>query len=212
MKTKALLITAVAFALGLPLAAQADDWGNNGEWWNQGFVGLDIGSAHHGGSRNGTIPGFTNDVSDNDTGYRINLGYQFNRVWSLEAGYVYLGRTRLVESGPGGSFTGERKARGFVIDGTAMLPFTDTFSGFLRLGTIDAHVQENDTSVGTITVPSSNTTSDDWRATYGVGLYWRVADHVSLRLGWDQYHQLGNYSNVGKDNVNFTSLGMVFRF
>lgn len=210
MKSKGILVAAVALALGLPLAAQADDYG--GEWWSNGFVGLDVGSAHHGGSRAGTIPGFTNDISDNDTGYRVNLGYQFNRIWALEVGYVDLGKTRQVSTGPGGSFTAERKARGFVIDGTAMLPFTDTFSGFLRLGTIDGHVQENDTSVGSITVPSSNTTSDDWRATYGVGLDWRVADHVSLRLGWDQYHQLGNSSNVGENNVNLTSLGVVFRF
>ncbi|HEX7966482.1 MAG TPA: outer membrane beta-barrel protein [Gammaproteobacteria bacterium] len=211
MKIKGLLtITAVAAALGLPFAAQADDgWSN---FWQQSFIGVDVGRANHGGSRATTIPGFTNDVSDNDTGWRMNLGYQFNRVWALELGYVNLGTTRLTATGPGGSFTSERKARGFVIDGTAMMPFTDTFSGFLRLGTIDGHVQENDTSVGTITVPSSSTSSDDWRATYGVGLDWRVADHLSLRLGWDQYHQLGNSSNVGENNVNFTSLGVLFRF
>ena len=111
------------------------------------------------------------------------------------------------------SFKSSRKARGYGIAGVGSIPVGDSgWSGFLRLGTIDAHTQVNDTSIGFVPVPSSNTTSDDWRAYYGLGVAWQFARNWGLRLGWDQCHDLANANTGGETNIDFANVGLPVRF
>lgn len=220
MKTKILFITAVAAAFALPLAAQADDyWGNGDNWYSGGYFEVDVGQDHYGSSNSQTSTSTANSTanfSDTNTGWRANLGAQFNPWFGLELSYVDFGSvndTINFSSPSNSSFKSTRKANAYGIAGVGTVPFGNSgWSGFLRLGTVDGHVQTNNTSVGSIPVPSSNTTSNDWRAYYGVGVNWQFSEHWALRLGWDQYHNLGNENTVGQSNINFANIGLKVRF
>ena len=229
---KGLLIASIGLALGLPLAAQADDsttstttynssndtWGN-GAWWSAGYFEVDAGQAHYGSVNNQVNSNTSNSVtnfSDNDTGWRANLGYQFNPWFSLELSYVDFGSVDdTIDFGTpsNSSFKSSRKTHAYGVAGVGSVPFGDSgWYGFLRLGTVDGHTQVNETSVGSIPVPSSNTSSNDWRAYYGLGVGWQFAEHWALRLGWDQYHDLGNENTTGETNINFANVGLQVRF
>jgi hypothetical protein len=229
MNKKVLLTAAIAAALGLPLVAQADETTTNSTtstgdynsaWWSAGYFELDGGQAHFANRDNqqvstGTSNSVTN-VNDNDTGWRANLGYQFNPWFSLELSYVDFGSVDdNIDLGTpsNSSFRSTRKAHAYGVAGVGSIPFGDSgWSGFLRLGTVDAHTQVNDTSIGFIPAPSSNTNSNDWKAYYGVGVAWQFAEHWAVRLGWDQYHDLGNANTVGETNIDFTNIGLQVRF
>jgi hypothetical protein len=226
-----LLAAAMAVALGLPFATQADEttstttynngndtWGN-GAWWSAGYFEVDVGQAHYGSKNNQVNSNTANSVStfsDNDTGWRANLGYQFNPWFSAELSYVDFGSVDdTIDFGTpsNSSFKSTRKAHAYGVAGVGSIPFGDSgWSGFLRLGTVDAHTQVNDTSVGSIPVPSSSTTSNDWKAYYGVGLGWQFAEHWALRLGWNQYHNLADANTGGETNINFANVGLQVRF
>ncbi|HEY4128274.1 MAG TPA: outer membrane beta-barrel protein [Gammaproteobacteria bacterium] len=227
---KTLLTAAVAAALGLPLAAQADTTTTsntyssesndpNSTWWSAGYFELDGGQAHYGSKNNQVNSNTANSVSnfsDNDTGWRANLGYQFNPWFSLELSYVDFGSVDdTIDFGTpsNSSFKSSRKAHGYGVAGVGSIPFGDSgWSGFLRLGTIDAHTQVNDTSIGSVPVPASNTDSNDWKAYYGVGVAWQFAQNWGLRLGWDQYHDLADANTGGQTNINFANIGLQVRF
>ncbi|MEQ1516593.1 MAG: outer membrane beta-barrel protein, partial [Usitatibacteraceae bacterium] len=84
-----------------------------------------------------TSAALTND--DRDTGYKVFGGYQFNKNFSLEGGYFDLGRFGFVANTvPLGSLTGNIKIKGVNLDLVGMLPLTEKFSAFARLGVSNA--------------------------------------------------------------------------
>lgn len=207
MKIRTLSIALVAATLGLPLAAQAD----SGAW----YLSADAGQAHYSGAAGQAPAGSTSHVSDSDTGYRFTGGYQFNEYWGVEASYVDFGQAETdatVTTPTAGTLSGKRKAHGFVFAGTGTYPFNDNWSGYLRFGTIDGHVENNLTGTGSLSGLTATQSSTDWKVTWGIGVNWKVASNWILRAGWDQYSSLGNQATTGENDVNLTSIGVVYRF
>ena len=156
---RALLLAALfAVAIGLPFAAQADEsttstttysndndtWGH-GAWWSAGYFELDGGQAHYGSRNNQVNSNTANSVtsfSDNDTGWRANLGYQFNPWISAELSYVDFGSVDdSIDFGTpsNSSFKSTRKAHAYGVAAVGSIPFGDSgWSGFLRDGPFPA--------------------------------------------------------------------------
>lgn len=207
MKIKLFGIVFVAAAMGLPFAAQAD---------SGIYLGFDVGQAHYSGVT-GQIASFggVSHTSDSDTGYRFTGGYQFNQYWGAEASYVDFGQAEgdvTVTSPSAGTFSVKRKAHGFVLAGTGTYPFNDTWSGYLRFGTIVGHVEVEGSGTGSLSTSTATQSSTDWKVTYGIGVNWKVANNWTVRAGWDQYSSLGNQNTTGEADVNLTSIGVVYRF
>ena len=82
--------------------------------------------------------GFTSSLitDDNrDTGYKLFGGYQFNRNFAFEAGYFDFGRFGyLATTVPAGTLNANIKLKGLSFDAIGILPFTEKFSAFGRLG------------------------------------------------------------------------------
>jgi OmpA-OmpF porin, OOP family len=215
MTKKSMFILFVGIAV-LPMAAIADGSG--------AYISGDLGQSHFSGvaaqanteASNMALLGmpFTDTYTDNDTGYRLSIGYQFDRYWAMEASYVNFGQAdiNINSTSPAMSSDTKLKAHGWVIAATGSAPISDTWAVFVRLGAIDGHVEKDVITTGfdTPTIESS-TSSTDWRATYGAGLSWSFAPNWSARLGWDQYRHLGN-SSMGENNVNLASIGIVYLF
>ncbi|MGH8396725.1 MAG: outer membrane protein [Gammaproteobacteria bacterium] len=220
MNKQALILTILGITGALlPVAASADD--------NNSYAAVDAGPAIFSGQSaqdiesiinggNGNVP--LNSSFTNSTGYRFTYGYQINSNWGIEVSYVDLGESdfTISQSGSGGagyqSITGDTRARGWGLSGVGTYPIDDQWSLFARVGAIDARVSlsnDTNTSLGTLTLSN---TSTDWRAMFGAGISWSFAEDWTARLGWDQYHQLGDSSFTSQVTVNFISVGIGYSF
>lgn len=128
---------------------------------------------------------------DEDTAFSAFGGYQFNRWFGLEAGYVDFGK---LEPDIAGTAL-EASSVHFTAVGT--LPFTEKFSGYAKAG-----FQRWDVDVA---IPGLSGTGDDNGndPTYGVGLQYRFTDAVALR---------GEYSRFEFEDVDVDLAQAQLRF
>lgn len=203
----------------LPTAAMADD--------NNSYIAFDAGPSIFSGQSAQTIltlVGSGNTSAPlsssftNSTAYRLTGGYQFDAYWGIEVSYVDLGESdfsisHLLMGGAGElPVTGGTRAWGWSLAGAGTFPLGDHWALFARLGAIDARVKlfsNVNTDLGTFV---NSRTSTDWKAAFGGGINWSFTDDLSVRLGWDQYHDLGDSNATGETTVNLISLGIVYAF
>lgn len=102
----------------------------------------------------------------------------------------------------------EARVRGLNIAGVAGTSVSEDLWVFAKLGAMMSRVKfdDNDAAFGQ-GVSNKNT----WSGLMGVGAEYNFDDAFGLRLEYERYNKLGN-SDIGKMNVNMTSLGLVGKF
>jgi OOP family OmpA-OmpF porin len=163
----------------------------------------------------GMVPaGYTvTSITDNDkgTGFKVFGGYQFNRYFSFEGGYLDLGKAGYdATTLPLGTLNGELKAAGFNFDAVLSLPFTERFSAFGRVGV--TNIQAKDTFVGTGSVIVVNPNPKE-RATnikFGGGLQYDFTKSFSMRAEVERYRINDAVGNKG--DIDLASIGLLFKF
>jgi OOP family OmpA-OmpF porin len=169
----------------------------------QGFyVGGHFGQVRYANTCD-EIGGSGVSCDDSDTGFRILGGYQITPLIAAEVAYTDLGE--LSARGPGGTASVEVSAFEIVAVGT--LPMADRFSlygkaGIYR-GEVDARI---DTVLLTDSASESNTD-----LTVGAGVRFDFSRQASVRLEWQRYPDVGG-DETGEDNIDFFSVGLLFRF
>lgn len=156
---------------------------------------------------------FTTAITDDnrDTGYKIFGGYQLNRHVALEAGYFDLGKFGFnATTQPLGSLTGEIKLRGANLDLVGIIPLTEKFSAFGRVGVARAEARDTFTGSGPVRVLNANPNKTDTNAKFGVGLEYAFTDSFSMRAEVERYRINDAVGNKG--DVDLASLGLVYRF
>ncbi|MDR0480377.1 MAG: outer membrane beta-barrel protein, partial [Gallionellaceae bacterium] len=133
MKIKIIFAMAVALLLGIP-AAQAQNFYVLGSIGQSKIKGLGSADEYTAELTGAGLTGVSASVDDSDTAYKLQLGYQFNKYFALEGGYFDLGK-----AGVNGQFTGGRydftfKASGVNVSALGILPLSDDFSIFGKLG------------------------------------------------------------------------------
>ncbi len=203
-----LAVTALAvFASSL---AVADDSG----WYIGGNLGVSsaeidddsiVDALQAGGFATDSI----ND-EDDDTGYKLFGGYQFNRQWSLEGGFFNVGEFGFTaNTTPVGSLTGRTEMQGLNIDPVFTWPLSKKFSLLGRVGLTYAEADTRYSATGTVTPPPNR----DKRATsykYGAGAQYDFTRRFGLRVDAENYKIDDAVGNKG--DINLWSLGLVYRF
>lgn len=157
--------------------------------------------------RNAGAAGVSSTTENNDSAYKVQLGYQFNRYFAVELGYVDLGKAKYKAGFLGGSAQASIKARGTNLAALGILPLDETFSVFAKLGAINARADTKlETSGLSASVSSTNLRMDD-----GVGLMYELRPGVLTRLEYEQFHKLGN-TQGGTERVGLWSLGLMLKF
>lgn len=140
---------------------------------------------------------------DSDTGFRVLGGYQFTPHVAAEVAYTDLGE--LSASGPGGTASVEVSA--FEVVAVATMPVAERFSLYGKAGVYRGEVDVRiDTVLLTDSASESNTD-----LTFGAGVRFDFTQQASLRVEWQRYPDLGG-DETGEDDVDFLSLGVLFRF
>jgi OOP family OmpA-OmpF porin len=154
-------------------------------------------------------------VDKKDTGYKVQVGYQFNQNFSIEGGYVDLGKEELKLSGDYFGNTvrasGKGEASGYNVAALLTLPINAGFSLFFKAGIIDAKVEvSSDASFA----GASSSVSDNVRKikpNVGVGVSYNFISALSARIEAERFSKLGD-DDIGETNVDLFSVGLSYMF
>ena len=185
-KFSGIALAVAALSLGATVHAQSSGTatGMSSPNWapatGQRYVGLNGGSTD---LRSG----------DNSTAYEIYAGGMWHKNFGLEVGLTDFGNINR----PGNTVD----ASGFSIKAVGMMPMTESFSAFAKLGTMYTRTK---------VTSSSNLVKDNgWGVTYGLGLNFDINRQFSAVLEWDK----ANMDLAGSSaHISTTSLGLKYRF
>ena len=160
------------------------------------------------------VTGISFDDEDTDVGYKLLGGYKFNKHFAVEGGYFNLGQFGFTASyAPASSFTGSMKLQGVNLDALGILPLTEKFSAFGRLGVIYAEAKDTFTGTGAgagVAASAPNPKKSDTNYKYGVGLQYDFTRALSMRGEWERYRVNDAVGNTG--DIDMVSVGLVYMF
>jgi OOP family OmpA-OmpF porin len=154
----------------------------------------------------------SSNLDKNDTGYKIQLGYQFNPNLAIEGGWIDLGKANYSATFTGGNARFDVKASGFNVAALGIFPINDSFSLFGKLGFIDAKVEASASAVGAGGAAWASASATNWKPTWGLGGTFNVNKQFGIRAEYEQFNKLGDANTTGRGNVDLLSLGVVFKF
>jgi OmpA-OmpF porin, OOP family len=158
----------------------------------------------------------SSSLDDEDTAYKIQLGYQFNPNFAIEGGYVDLGGLTYKANVTDGIFDYNAKmdveASGLNIAAVGILPLNDNFSLFAKFGFINAKV-ETTVKVSSGGFSSSGSEdSTDLKPMFGIGAAYSITDQLAIRVELERYSKLGDEDSTGEGDVDLLSGGILFKF
>lgn len=178
---------AALLALGViatPVLAQDTGW----------YFGVSVGQSKF------DVPGVagvtTLSTEDDDMGWKIYGGYQFNKHLAVEVGYHDFGG--FTQSGTPGPFNVQGDVTGVSAAAVGILPLNPSFSLFGKAGLIFLDISS--TASGPLVV----TAEDGTELLVGVGARYNFNRNVGIQLEWEYFG--------GDLKTNFLSLGLRYKF
>ena len=191
--------------------AVADDTG----WYGGANIGQSRATIDDVRITSGLLGGgfSTTSITDDkrDTGYKIFGGYQFNRNFAVEGGYFDLGRFGFTATTvPAGTLSGNIELKGVNLDLVGIMPITEKFSAFGRVGLNSARAKDNFSGTGAVSVLDSSPSKRDTNLKLGLGLQYAFTPALGMRVEAERYRINDAVGNKG--DVDLVSLGLVYRF
>lgn len=128
------------------------------------YIGASAGGSHFKGDNVGGV-----ETDRSATGTKLFGGYQFTPNFSLEGGYVDLGKFS--------SSAGQLKANGLYLDAVGKVPISGPWSAIGRVGVLSGKLDNS-------LVGSDRGNS----AKVGAGLEYAIDKNLALRGEWERYH------------------------
>ena len=150
-----------------------------------------------------------------DFGFRAFGGYQFVPYFAVEAAYFDLGTHAFrTDVEPTGSLLGRPDTEGFELDAVGRLPLGERFSLYGRVGAFNARTTTHYSGTGSVEVLASGSRfhKNVTKATYAAGGGYDITAHISARLEWARYSDLGDEFSGGRTDADLYTVGLVYRF
>lgn len=179
---------------------------------------------------------YASQKNSNDA-FKLQMGYEFTPNWSVEGGYVDLGKSTyntnflaavqsvIPPTNLGNGITGSgtfnttfepfsfkrvTKISGWNVTGVGTLPINDRWSLLGKFGLMRAEMRLHDSGAGFGTW--SNPTEYRFIPTYGFGASYKVNKVFGLRAEFEKYPRIGREENTGVTDVNLGSVGLSAKF
>ncbi|HSN80673.1 MAG TPA: outer membrane beta-barrel protein [Rhodoferax sp.] len=191
--------------------AMAQDAG----WYLGGNIGqstatIDEARITSGLLGSGLVAGPFNNTDD-DLGFKVFGGYQYNQYFSVEGGYFDLGQFGFsTTTTPAGTLSGDIRVRGLNLDLVGTLPITEKFSVFGRVGGTYARSEDRFVGTGAVRVLNPNPSEDAGNVKVGLGVQYAFNEALSVRAEIERYRIDDAVGNKG--DVDLASIGLVYRF
>ncbi len=169
---------------------------------------------------NSGVTAFTSSQDKRDTGYKLQVGYQFNRYLAIEGGYVNLGKFRYQAASTApvvATRDASIKIDGWNIGAIGSLPVTNSLTGFAKAGMFSYKLSFSCSGTG------SSCTNPDRSANgaplyYGLGLDWNFTQSWFARAEYEVFTDVGDSLNLTgttgttKADVRMMSVGVGYKF
>jgi hypothetical protein len=137
-------------------------------------------------------------VDDEDMFFSIGGGYNFNKMFAVEAGYTDLGEAEI--SIPSIAYTATLSADGFYFGPRLTLELAPQFEAYGRIGMLAWDAEFNDSDGFTV--------SDDGTDVYlGIGAAFKISNQLSLGADWTRY-----MLESGGEDVDVDTFGGKLKF
>jgi OOP family OmpA-OmpF porin len=144
---------------------------------------------------------------DDDYAWKIYGGLEVNEYLSMEFGYADLGEVENV-----GQLVGTRFTNGVTMHVLGTYVFNPSFTLIASGGLNILNTEVNGTIAGT---PTNNSGDTDVVWSFGLGGQYNVTPNVGIRLEYERYFETGSSDfngGTGEGDINFTSVGLVYKF
>ena len=179
-------------------------------------------------ARAGTLAGYSSTFDDSSGIWAVNVGYQWNRYFAVEIGYLDLGQATYTATftnsdnnvatvDPTYSFGARFENSGPTLAAVGIFPFGDKFEVHGRGGVLFSRsrftLPVDNTAVTTAT-PLTLTSREARERTsdlfVGVGGGWNINQSFTLRVDYQLYMDVGD-NDTGEDDINVVALSILFR-
>ncbi|TMH66236.1 MAG: hypothetical protein E6H57_13735 [Betaproteobacteria bacterium] len=151
------------------------------------------------------------DDDSRDTAWKLLGGKKFNKNFAVEASYFNLGEFGFTaHTAPPGTLTGKIKLQGVGVDGVGILPLTEKFSAFGKLGLQYAKAQDTFSGTGAVTATNPSPSKSAVGYKTGLGAQYDFTPALGLRGEWENYRVNDAVGNKG--NINTLMVGLVYMF
>ena len=148
---------------------------------------------------------------ERDTGYKVFLGYQFNRMLAVEGGYFTLGRFGFNASTvPAGTLDAKLHAKGVNLDLVGTAPLSDHWSALGRVGAQFARTRSEFVGTGAVVLGQSQFSKRDTSLKVGLGLQYAFNPSFLVRGEVERYRIDDTVGD--RAHANVVSLSLVFPF
>jgi OmpA-OmpF porin, OOP family len=172
-----------------------------------------------------SFPGATGEsLSKDETGnaYKVFIGYRVSRNFAVEGGYTNFGEFSATNNisaialfGPG-SLSFKFKSSGFNMDAVGILPISDAFEAFGKLGLIYTTSKATFSGTGSVTVAAPgvppNATQSEVNLKAGIGAEYHFVPALGLRVEYERIFKVGDENKTGEGDIGMFSLGLTVRF
>lgn len=167
------------------------------------YVGVSAGQSNFNDACDGldTI-GFVGSCDDDDTGWKIFGGYNFNQNFGVEAAWVDLGEATANGTIGAAAATANVEVDGFNISAVGRVPLGEQFSLFGKLG---LYVWDASASA-TVATTSVFLDNDGTDISFGAGGQYDFSKNFGVRAEWERF------SNVADDDVDLFTVGIAVKF
>lgn len=157
---------------------------------------------------------FSSNVDDEDTGYKLLLGYRFNPYLSIEGGYGDYGKANVDVNSriPAATIKGDFETTAWLVDVVGTWPVADRFSVYGKVGMARWEVKTNFTTSilnGPVLTGGEKETGQDFK--WALGAAYNFTKNLSLRLEYEQF-EAGDSNKTGKGDISLLSLGLAYHF
>jgi OOP family OmpA-OmpF porin len=162
--------------------------------------------------------GHTCSAGGKNNAWRLFGGYEVIDYLAVELSYAQFDRARGTASGTAkgtatsATATGSFKAKGPVFSVVGTLPVTQGFGLIGRIGIFHWKVETAAaTSTGT-TISRDDTKPGFEINNVGLGVKYSINKVMDVRVEWDRYKDVGNTLLTGQADIDFVSLGLLYKF
>jgi len=155
---------------------------------------------------------FSSKLDRWDSGWKIMVGWMPSRYFALEGGFTALGTATYTAQFTNGQAKSDFKSGGILFDALGLVPLSDSFSFFGKVGVIAASVVTNQsvTPPGGLTPNTSGVSARMFAPNFGGGAIYDFTRNASVRLEVERFSRVGTDA-TGVSNVDMISLGLVLK-
>lgn len=162
--------------------------------------------AGYGGSRTGEGCLGACDVTDHS--WNLTVGYQFNRHFAIEGGYADFGESTVSGTLVGVPATVRAETTALELVGVGLLPLTDKFSLYAKLGVF--RFDTDSIASGAFTGSFSD---KGFGFTAAAGLQYSFWKNFAARVEWQSYSDVGTgVPGFEKDDIVVWRVGARYKF